>query len=116
MLGIKPENLNYDIFKKHVIRVIITDPEWTGTPNDYTAAFGQRKVPKYKADICFMRPDGKEIWVSDNSVPVLDDDDNFIGTLGILQDITKRKKDEIEQEAMVELTRQLTAPKSSDHH
>ncbi|HWQ18743.1 MAG TPA: PAS domain S-box protein, partial [Methanotrichaceae archaeon] len=42
----------------------------------------------------FIRKDGSPLWVVVNSSPLLDNDDKFAGSLGMVTDITERKKAE----------------------
>jgi PAS domain S-box-containing protein len=48
----------------------------------------------WRTDYRIKRPDGQERWLADSAVQVHDDKGNIIGSLGILEDITDRKRAE----------------------
>ncbi len=93
LLGIPPEEFTYSRLVQMVRELEIMDPEAPEEDDAYVQAFKQGKVDKYRADICVQTPTGEEKWVSDCSVPLRDEETGaIIGSLGILQDITDRKR------------------------
>jgi len=57
--------------------------------------FRQGELRRYRADIHIVTPKGEEKWLADCSVPIRDDQTGEITkSLGILQDITDRKRAE----------------------
>ena len=54
----------------------------------------------WHTDILFERKDGSLVWISDHAVQVLDDAGNITSSLGILTDISERKRAEEERAAL----------------
>lgn len=98
IFGIPAQDFTFDQWNKIIKETIIGD---TVAPTDnlakYIAAFSNGEIERYRADLRIVTPDGEEKWVNDCSLPIRDDKSGqVIGSLGILQDITERKR--IEQE------------------
>ncbi|MBI3647807.1 MAG: PAS domain-containing protein [Actinobacteria bacterium] len=55
---------------------------------DAASASGEPFAEEYR----FVRPDGSVVWVSDNSIPILDEDGKPIFWQGVLLDITHQKE------------------------
>jgi len=61
----------------------------------YRAAIREGSVPSYRLDLRLLGPEGDDRWLSDCGVPLRDAVSGQVtGTLGILQDITLRKRAE----------------------
>lgn len=57
--------------------------------------FAQRKKGECQQhDICYKHKDGSDVWAIVSASPVYDDDGVFIGGLGMITDITERKRQE----------------------
>jgi len=98
IFGIPAQDFTFDQWNKIIKETIIVDTE---APTDnlakYVAAFSNGEIERYRVDLRIVTPDGEEKWVNDCSLPIRDDKSGpVIGSLGILQDITERKR--IEQE------------------
>ncbi|NLF51914.1 MAG: PAS domain S-box protein [Leptolinea sp.] len=59
---------------------------------DKTAAIGKRSIADYR----FIRPDGSIAYVIGQAVPEFNDDNQIVGYIGTITDITERKQAEIE--------------------
>ena len=93
LLGISPEKLTREKFCEMVEDVIITDMAGHEGLEDYRKAFEEGKIGRYQADLHYRTPKGQMKWFSDCSVPVRDEKTGEVtGALGILQDITERKR------------------------
>ncbi len=98
IFGISAQEFTFDQWDKIIKETIIVDPE---APTDnlakYVEAFSNGEIERYRVDLRIVTPGGEEKWVNDCSLPIRDDKSGpVIGSLGILQDITERKR--IEQE------------------
>jgi len=74
----------------------ILDPSAPKTVPEYTQAFLRGEVQNYRVEVRIETPSGKVKWVTDSSVPITNGKGEVIGAIGILQDITARKR--VEQE------------------
>ncbi len=106
--------LTYQKFREIVKKRIILDPEAPSDPFEYTKAFQRGEVKRYRADFKIVTPRGEEKWISDCSLPIFDKKTGkVIFSLGILQDITERKRAEEElqkhREHLEEMVRDRTA-------
>ena len=97
LLGYSPEEFNPDILRSLVREIKILDPDAPQDHDKYVQTFKRGEVPQYRVDIRIQTRTGEEKWMSDCSVPIRDDaSGRVIGSLGILQDITKRKQVEVQ--------------------
>jgi len=87
VLGFRPEEL---VDKKHFYDLLHGDERDVKK----TAVFGffVRKEPFHDLENLIQTKDGRQIWVSTNGVPVLDDHGTFLGYRGSDSDITARKR------------------------
>ena len=65
------------------------------------------KVVLWSGDYRILSLDGESRWLSDTSLPVLDENGNFIGSNGLLQDITARKLVEAQLKEQHDLSLQV---------
>ncbi|MBN1411675.1 MAG: EAL domain-containing protein [Spirochaetales bacterium] len=93
ILNLPSENLNRKALIDLILRVERLSDAPYKTQNDYEMAFKTGITQKYRADIQFKLENGEEKWLNDTSIPIIDKNNKeVIGSLGILQDITWRKK------------------------
>jgi PAS domain S-box-containing protein len=93
LFGISPEEFNVKELRKFIKEVVIIDPDAPPRLLDYVDAFQRGEVDQYRVDLRIQTRAGEEKWVSDCSVPIRDSQTRkVIGSLGILQDVTKRKR------------------------
>jgi len=59
---------------------------------DAVALFRAGKMERWKADYRIRRSDGEWRWLSDAAIPLFDAQGKYVGSMGILQDITERKQ------------------------
>ncbi len=69
-------------------------------PEEAIAEVMEGRHKNWRSDNKLMTPEGEEIWLSDGSVAIFDDNRDLIGALGMLVDITERKNTEKELERM----------------
>ena len=93
LLGISATEFTPDRMQQLPIESYVTDPKAPADPVEYGKAFLRGEINRYRVDLKIMMPDGGEKWVSDCSVPIRDETTGQVtGSLGILQDITDRKR------------------------
>jgi PAS domain S-box-containing protein len=98
IFGISPQDFTFDQWKKVTKEIIVVDSEAPTTDlPEYAEAFLKGEIERYRVDIRIITPEGEEKWVNDCSLPIRDEKSGqVIGTIGILQDITERKRAEEE--------------------
>lgn len=91
--GISRDPGTFKNLREAIQEIIVTDPDSPTRPMEYFKAFEEGRAKRYRADIRIKTPDGKIRWISDSSLPLIDDKTGqLIGSLGILSDITERKQ------------------------
>jgi diguanylate cyclase (GGDEF)-like protein/PAS domain S-box-containing protein len=101
LTGIPSGELTFQKMSALTQQIIVTDPKAPRDPYQYGAAFKRGEVERYRVDLRIATPSGEERWLSDCSVPIRDEKTGaVIGSLGILQDITERKRAEEELRAL----------------
>ncbi|MBO8130425.1 MAG: PAS domain S-box protein [Candidatus Marinimicrobia bacterium] len=111
ILGFELKEMKADEFGKRVSSVRVMDEN---LPSDYRRlidAFESGEVDRFKVDYEIIDDVGKRRWIHDSSIPIKDEKTGeVVKSLGILLDITERKK--IEQR-LVESEAQLKSILSS---
>jgi PAS domain S-box-containing protein len=83
------------------------DTEWQEEVKDFfTAKTGQEKV---QLDLKLLRKDGATLWTIASARVLTDEDGQFTGALGMLTDITERKRAESELQAYQSKLRSLAS-------
>ncbi|MBN1478193.1 PAS domain S-box protein [Candidatus Sumerlaeota bacterium] len=95
LLGLEPEGLARDRIREMVREVIVVDPEGDRDPRKYGEAFKEGRISRHLVDLRVELASGEEKWLSDCSLPLRDEITGEItASIGILQDITQRKRTE----------------------
>jgi PAS domain S-box-containing protein len=94
LIGIAQEEFIPQAYSKMIIEQVVTDPEDPEDHATYGEAFWRGETAQYRADVRIQTPSGNVKWISDYAVPIRDDSGKVVGSLGILLDITERKKAE----------------------
>lgn len=97
ILNIKPDELDYECFQKMVREMVVADSQGPTDPERYKSAFLSGKLSLYRMDLKVQLKDESNKWLNDTQIPYYDNNGKMIGVLGILQDITQRKKAEEER-------------------
>lgn len=96
LTGYTPEEINQISFSSLVLRIESADRQEIS--RDFIRKNRRDgKTGEYRADYLIKTKDGSEKWLGDHSFPWLDDQGRVIGSVGILTDITQRKRAEEEQ-------------------
>jgi two-component system, cell cycle sensor histidine kinase and response regulator CckA len=113
IFGVPAEEMTFERFLTLIQSTTVTDPEVTCGIREYAEAFRQGKVERYRTDVHIRTPQGEDKWLSDTAVPLRDEKTGAVThSLGILVDITERRRVEIEKETLGTLAKRLTAPLS----
>lgn len=95
LLGRKVESLTQREFESYVEEIVVTDPEAPPSWLDYSDGFLHGGIERWRADYRIRGADGVVRWVSDCSTPIRDETTGeVVGSLGILHDITERRRAE----------------------
>lgn len=96
LLGISANDLTPERMRYLPLETYITDPEADFfDPVEYGKAFSRGEVDHFRVDLKLKLQNGEEKWVSDCAVPIRDEKTGRVtGSLGILQDITDRRRAE----------------------
>jgi len=93
LLGISPDELTFQRMQEITKEIVVTDPDAPADPHAYGEAFRRGEFSHFRVDLRITTPSGEEKWVNDSAIPVHDSETGeVIGSLGILQDITERKR------------------------
>jgi PAS domain S-box-containing protein len=92
LIGISQEDMSIDLLRTIIKENVLNLPPEIKNAYDAKNLLIEKKLDHYSADIRIQTPDGKEKWLSDNSIPMFNEKTGeVIGDLGILVDITDRK-------------------------
>lgn len=95
LLGISPHELTPEKLKQLIRENVIPSPHNGMNFTKYVHAFYKGEIKNYNADIRIVTPGGVEKWLSDSSIIIKDEKtDSPLFSVGILHDITERKRTE----------------------
>ncbi len=92
LLGYTREEIRQIGFRSLIVetRIISEGMKKVVSYDDYEQRRKNGEVLKWQADYLLPAKDGREIWISDISLPWFDNNHKMIGSIGILRDITER--------------------------
>jgi len=92
LFGIEPDELTFEKMRNIVQESQIMNLGEDTDYKTYNKMFKEGKIDRYWAELHVVTPSGEEKWVSDRSIPVKDPDTGqVVGSMGIMQDITRYK-------------------------
>ena len=94
LLGYAPSELRSSLWRE-----IILETEFMGEAAGLTGAEAARRalageIKHWRADHRVRTRSGETRWISDASIPLLNAEGQYVGSIGIIQDITERKQAE----------------------
>lgn len=93
LFGISQSEFTFAKFREIVREIIVMDPQGPRDPYEYGKAFRAGELKQFRVDLRICTPQGQDKWVNDCAVPIFDSDTGeVVGSLGILMDITERKR------------------------
>ena len=108
LLGIPRDEFTPGRLKALIEETVVTEPVGPLAPSAYREAFLRGEFARLRSDLRVRLPDGKVKWISDCSIVSRDEATGAAtGSLGILLDITERKRVEEELRASEDRYRQL---------
>ena len=105
--GLTPEEFIPSEWESCIQEVVLRGELANAPPEDALYLTRSGKIQRYQADFRFITRDGKIRWLTDSAVQLKDTKGQVWGSLGILQDITDRKKAEEEHRKMGERIQQV---------
>jgi PAS domain S-box-containing protein len=96
-----------------VWKAIILETEYLGAMAGLTPAEAVRQsqageLDHWHADHRLRTRNGEIRWITDSSIPLLDGQGKYLGSIGIIQDITERKRAEAQTRAFAQLSQRLS--------
>ncbi|MHC4394188.1 MAG: hybrid sensor histidine kinase/response regulator [Planctomycetota bacterium] len=113
LVGIAAEELTLESLKEISKETIICDLCGYESLEAYCEAFESGKIDHFEADVCVHTPQGEIKWFNDCSLAVRDEETGELtGSIGILQDITERKRAEKQLQGAKEAAESANKTKS----
>ncbi|MBN1478536.1 response regulator [Candidatus Sumerlaeota bacterium] len=111
LIGVSAEAFTFAALRDMVQETVIFEPTHCSDPHRVTEEFRAGEFERFRADYRVRLRSGEERWLSDCSVAIHDEQTGqVIGSLGILIDITERKRAEEAQRAqLIRVQRQQAA-------
>ncbi|MFC1555924.1 PAS domain S-box protein [candidate division KSB1 bacterium] len=104
LTGYHPEELTQDIWAQMIKDRVMRGRCAEMTSEEATTFTRDGKLKEWQADFRIIDRGGKERWLADSSVLLYDENGKPVSSLGILHDITERKKSEKQKTAIHEIT------------
>ena len=94
IIGYKPEEVTTDLWQ-NIMRENIPLGEAEGlTMNDAISFSRTGRLKVWRSDMRVLAKNGEEKWITDSAVELFDDSEFSYASIGIMQDVTDRKKTE----------------------
>ena len=108
MFEIPADEMTLSRLKSIWKEIAILDPEIASDPYEYGMAFRRGEIQTYRVDLKIITPQGIEKWINDCCVPIHNEEtQEVIGTLGIFNDVTERKQQEIQLKSNYEMLQRI---------
>lgn len=94
LTGYSPEEINRKGFAGLIRRIEVEGDENDMSPEELAKRRVSKRVGEYKADYLIESKAGEMRWLRDHSFPWRDDSGELIGSVGILSDVSERRRTE----------------------
>jgi diguanylate cyclase (GGDEF)-like protein/PAS domain S-box-containing protein len=105
--GFGAAELDQKAFEGRTLTHRILSPSADLSEQERIAKLHSGEIETYRGELEFERKDGGRIWLSDASITERDQTGKVVGSLGILMDITERKRTEVRATAFASLGERL---------
>ncbi len=112
LVGIPAKDLTFEKMRSLIQEIELKSENKFTSLEEVSNAFRRGIIDSYHADYKIKLKNGEIKWLSDSSISIKDEDGKVIGSLGILQDISQRKKDELRIIENEQKFRQITEQSS----
>ncbi len=92
IIGYTPENLDQHLINGLVIDVVLKGETEGLKLTNAIDKFKKGEIKKWQSEVRLRNKKGDLKWISDISLPILDEYNKVIGAFGIIQDITEHKR------------------------
>lgn len=99
-------------WKRMVRRILMRGEAANLSPKDAVGCIKEGTLKSWRADYLLERPNGTQLWVSDSSLTLFDEEGHPYASFGILEDITERKRNELFHLALSKLGVRISAATS----
>ena len=96
-------------WKRMVKKIVMRGDAASLTPQDAVGKIKEGTLNSWRADYLLERMNGTQLWVSDSSLTLFDQDGHPYASFGILEDITERKRAELFHLALSKLGERISA-------
>ena len=107
LIGYKPNEITPKLWNQ-ITKETVMGGETAGlTKEEAAQGVIKGQIRNWRCDMRVSTRDGESRWISDASVHSFDESGQFIGSIGILQDVTERKRAEVTSTAFSKLGQRL---------
>ena len=101
LTGYSPDEFTPQIMKTSVQEDYVWGPNANLPIDEARKLFIAGDLHEWRSDLRFLTRTGESRWISDASIEIKDDTGKVSGAIGIMQDITERKRIESERENLI---------------
>lgn len=107
LTGYSPDEMTPELFRSIVEEAIKYPGKTISTGDDVRLQLDGKEATTYRSDFRIRTADGGIVWLADSSIDIRDANGEIIRSIGMLQDITERKRTEGELRAEKEFSQNI---------